>query len=361
MTSYEKRICVENVMKELMREVVGNNTGMITTIFPFPINGGHESIYKMVAKMAMPWIEGNPHKELSNKECEIQNIVQLYDGTIVSQGDNCTCKVWNPMDFSFKKALDYHIKKNTTSYGKINHIGNTIDKNLIIYRYYNQNGMNGIYNMYIQKKKEIPILDDDIEDEDEDDDMYMIYQLIELKNGDLIISSNKGIKLFKFNDDEYKLDKYFDIPYKNKRITVLPIKNEYILFGLDNGNIMVEHNDIYHEIKCCDGFINKMILLNNGNLLTCSGRDVKIWKISYLDNVKLNALYEFKNECYINCIVELLDGTIITGDDSYIKFWINKTCINSISFKKDSINCLYVLYDGKLIYGTENGVLCVLK
>ncbi len=212
--------------------------------------------------------------------------------------------------------------------------------------------------MYIQKEKKIPILDDyDYENG------YIIYQFIELENGSLVVSTSKGIKLFKFNGSSaYELDKHFDIPFKNEHIIVVPIKHKYILFVVDNGNIMVEHNNIYHEIKCSNESIDVMILLNNGNLLTCSHKMIRIWKIVYLTKIELNMLYEFKNECYINCIVELLDGTIVTGDDNgCIKFWIGTTCINEILIEGNQVTCLSILHDGKLIYGTLGGNLVILK
>ena len=221
-----------------------------------------------------------------------------------------------------------------------------------------------------------------------------INNMILLKNGKILLSSNKIIKIL----DENK-EIFFEYEFDNKINKIIQLFNEDFVFGFENGKILIFDLNFNEKqiISNHNSKIKNLYELNNENLITISKEKIIFWEkknkfeINFeIKNEKKNFFYDFaifnsnseiNNFSFLNKSYELNENNnkeninfLFKGknliccyeklifDNKNIYFYIRKKNeIRIKNLKNSKINFFYKINEKFILTGQKNGSIKIFK
>ena len=113
---------------------------------------------------------------------------------------------------------------------------------------------------------------------------------------------------------------------------------------------------IEDALDLADKDVGGIKLLPNEQLLSCSGKTIKLWDLN--SSMRLQTLIGHENE--ISSVDVLSDGRVVSiSDDSTVKIWNLSTgeCLQTLRGHSDAVYCLKVLQDDTIITGSSDRTL----
>ena len=177
-----------------------------------------------------------------------------------------------------------------------------------------------------------------------------INNLILLKNGKILLSSNEKIKILNENKEIF-----FEFEFDNKISKIIQLFNEDFVFGFENGKILILDLNFNEKqiISNHNSKIKNLYELNNENLITISKEKIIFWEKK---NNKFEINFEIKNEKK-NFFYDfaIFNSNSEINNFSFLNYELNennnKENINFL-FKGKNLICCYekLIFDNKNIY-----------